>query len=354
MVQSVLSNFAIIFVVHIIIEKLEAARTNDNERSINALVITVISASIISMYYLPITFGEYGFDLRLIPLLFAAFTRPKKMTFTILGIAVVFRWLMGGEGAVPGTIFGLILPTLFVMLFTIKEFSKRKLLPVIFISTAVWMISDIPAIVIIPNGWEVFKQLATVHYSAFLLATIVMYFVISTAKNRLELQKRLHYESRHDSLTGVLNKKGLLEVVKHRTKERKLSFIAMVDVDHFKQVNDRFGHFTGDKLLKEIADLLSKPTPDAYGVVGRYGGEEFIYYLEADSINAAVVFFDELRERVKHHHFYSHDGKRIEGVTVSIGISPIDDSNTIALDLEKADKCVYKAKKLGRNCIVYK
>ncbi len=354
MIQSVLSNLAIIFVMHIMIEKMEEVRTSNNDHWIDALVITVISASVVSMYYLPITFGEYRFDLRLIPLLFVALSRPKRITLMILVITVVFRWSMGGEGALPGMIFGLILPTIFIMFFSIKEFSKRNLLPVILISTISWLISNIPAIFLIPNGWDVFKQLATVHYSAFILATVVMFTIISTARTRLELQRKLHFESRHDQLTGVLNKKALLENVKNRMKESDISFLAMIDVDHFKQVNDRFGHITGDKLLREIAELLSLPIADEYGVVGRYGGEEFIYYLEADSIGDAVIYFEQLRDRIKRHRFYCHEGEPIEGITISIGISPIENSSTIDLDLEKADKCVYQAKKSGRNCIVYK
>lgn len=355
MVQSLLSNFAIIFLMHIIVERLELERLQRRAIWIDALVVITISFSVVSMFYLPISFAGYNFDLRFIPLLFTALNRPPKITLSILIITVLFRMIMGGDGALPGIVFGLVMPTLFTMLFRIKEYRKKKLIPILVICTIDWMISDIPAIYIIPDGWHVFQQMAVLRYLSFIVATSTLFFLVYQAKTRLQLEARLLYESTHDQLTGVWNKNTILTEIQRRVRSaHSPAFIAMVDVDYFKQVNDQFGHMTGDKVLKEIASLLKQEEEGApYSSVARYGGEEFIYYVEVGTLEEAIQYFDGVRSRIKAQQFYSVNGERIFQLTISIGISAIESADTIDRDLEKADHFVYQAKNSGRNCIIY-
>ncbi len=353
MIQSILSNFAILFLMHIVIEKLESSRTYIRREWINVLVVIVVSVSVISMFYLPISFNGYHFDLRFIPLLFIALNRPRRITLTILLIVIIFRWIMGGEGALPGIIYGLVLPTLFTMLFRIKKYNALNLFSVLLICTVDWIISDLPIIFIVPNGWQIFEQMAVLRYTAFIVATIVLYVLIYNARTRIQLETQLMYESKHDQLTGTLNKNALLATIRQRMTNRDFAFIAMIDVDFFKLVNDQFGHMTGDKILKEIAEQLHQSSDrEPYFALGRYGGEEFIYYLEVNTLEEAIAHLDEVRNRIKLKQFYSVKGEPIFQITVSMGVSEIENKE-IDRGLEKADHQLYLAKESGRNCIKY-
>jgi len=126
-----------------------------------------------------------------------------------------------------------------------------------------------------------------------------------------------------------------------------VSFI-MLDVDHFKQLNDNYGHETGDVVLKELAALLSKMTRTE-DVACRYGGEEFVLCLPGASATIAMSRAEEIREAMSNHTFY-YEGQNIGQVTVSLGVSVFPEHGLDAKDLFKqADKALYQAKEAGRN-----
>ncbi len=154
-----------------------------------------------------------------------------------------------------------------------------------------------------------------------------------------------------DSLTQVFNRRYFLERVSEeldRSKKFKYSFsFLMVDIDHFKEFNDNYGHLVGDAILREITKTI-KENIRQVDFMGRYGGEELSVILtETDKAQAAVAC-ERIRKAIESRRFtvYDEDLK----ATISIGIStfPDDATDTAAL-IERADKALYQAKQTGRN-----
>ncbi|UTV30836.1 GGDEF domain-containing protein [Photobacterium atrarenae] len=151
-------------------------------------------------------------------------------------------------------------------------------------------------------------------------------------------RKQAHYQSSIDELSQLFNRKHL-----HRNK-RKIEaqpdqFVALLDIDHFKSVNDTFGHITGDKVIKQISQLL-KDNARKKDIVFRYGGEEFLMILNADSQAEAEKIFNRIRQRIE-------SAPLDPKITVSIGIAKLEGS--IDRALAEADKYLYVAKASGRN-----
>ena len=175
---------------------------------------------------------------------------------------------------------------------------------------------------------------------------------------RLNLQ--LHYAVnkletlvRTDELTGVYNRRYLtealqIEIRKSARTGRPFS-VAMMDVDHFKRLNDEYGHAIGDHVLATVAGLLKEKLRST-DVVARYGGEEFVIIFFDTSKSSAFAVSEGLRALIAETSFDTEAVQIRQPVTVSIGIStcPTDggDGNVI---LEKADEAMYAAKKNGRN-----
>jgi len=158
----------------------------------------------------------------------------------------------------------------------------------------------------------------------------------------------------HDGLTQIPNKRFFtdhLEKEFSRAKRygRELT-VLMFDLDHFKNVNDTFGHLSGDYVLKELATILKKRIRKEE-MFARYGGEEFVVVLPESDLETAIQFGEILRGLVDNHdfEFENHPIK----VTISVGVGAITDEVTSATDLIKvADVNLYKAKDGGRNRVV--
>jgi two-component system cell cycle response regulator len=153
-----------------------------------------------------------------------------------------------------------------------------------------------------------------------------------------------------DGLTDVGNKKRLDQLVQKEIPRaarhnRELSLL-MVDIDHFKDVNDTYGHLAGDSVLRDLAGILQKRLrPD--DELGRYGGEEFAAVLPETSLPGAVKIAEDLRNLVEQHHF-SVEGEQIR-VTVSIGAAALKPGMDAKAFFRAADEMLYKAKNAGRN-----
>jgi diguanylate cyclase (GGDEF)-like protein len=153
-----------------------------------------------------------------------------------------------------------------------------------------------------------------------------------------------------DGLTDVGNKKRLDQLVQKEIPRavrhtRDLSLL-MVDIDHFKDVNDTYGHLAGDSVLRDLAGILQKRLrPD--DELGRYGGEEFAAVLPETSLAGAVKIAEDLRSLVEQHPF-SVEGEQIR-VTVSIGAASLKPGMDAKAFFRSADEMLYKAKNAGRN-----
>ena len=168
-----------------------------------------------------------------------------------------------------------------------------------------------------------------------------------------EARKRLHevqMEARTDSLTGLNNRLAFDEKVKEemeRFKRYKIPCsVAMIDIDHFKKLNDTYGHIVGDKALVDVSKELKKNLRKI-DFVARYGGEEFAVILPSTAIKDAVIVIEKMRQEIFDTDFLVKD-KSVE-ITVSGGVKEFCDGDTIAKVIEKADEALYLAKNSGRN-----
>jgi len=153
-----------------------------------------------------------------------------------------------------------------------------------------------------------------------------------------------------DGLTQVNNKRYLLETLEReiprgRRHDRPLTLV-MFDIDHFKHINDTYGHLAGDYVLKEMAQLVkNRLRPD--DIIGRYGGEEFAIVLPETDLEGAVHIAEELRTLIERHPFV-FEQERIN-VTVSLGAAQLTDEMDVLRFIKAADERLYAAKREGRN-----
>jgi len=172
-------------------------------------------------------------------------------------------------------------------------------------------------------------------------------------RERLESAKKdLEVMSLTDPLTNLPNRRHLMETLereisKHGRQKRPLS-IAILDVDHFKNINDSHGHMIGDKVLAGLAGIFPRHLR-TYDFVARYGGEEFCVVLVNTAMEEALFVMERLRAAVENETFH-HEGKDIR-LTISIGISSNGSSGDMSMDrmLNSADKALYRAKNTSRN-----
>ena len=154
-----------------------------------------------------------------------------------------------------------------------------------------------------------------------------------------------------DTLTGLANRRkitGLLdeEIQKVKNTSKDNFSIVMLDIDFFKKVNDNFGHPIGDQVIKEVSNHM-QDRGGTKGVVGRFGGEEFLTVLYENDINAAGEVADQIRVDIENKKI-EFDGKKIN-VTVSMGVACSSETVIYQDLLNKADERLYKAKENGRN-----
>ncbi|MCT4641135.1 MAG: GGDEF domain-containing protein [Bacteriovoracaceae bacterium] len=167
---------------------------------------------------------------------------------------------------------------------------------------------------------------------------------------------KLHQEANTDGLTGCYNKTYFngaldLEVKKSKTTGTPLSLI-IFDLDHFKKLNDNYGHDAGDFVLKEKAQVLRDGGVRKGDIFARYGGEEFVVLLPNTNLKQAFEIAERLRRLVQDHEFI-YEGQRLP-VTASIGVADYRQGVLTGTDLfKRADSAVYKSKEGGRNQVSF-
>jgi diguanylate cyclase (GGDEF)-like protein len=176
-------------------------------------------------------------------------------------------------------------------------------------------------------------------------------------REKLELlheSNRMRHHAEHDGLTGLWNHRLIVkrlgeEMIRSLRDGTPLSVI-LADIDHFKKVNDTFGHLAGDLVLKEIGTVLSR-TLRPYDCVGRYGGEEFLLILPNCGMESALIRGEQLRVAVQSARIM--DGETLLQVTASFGVASAFPSHYEAETVIRAvDAALYRAKSCGRNCVI--
>jgi diguanylate cyclase len=215
-------------------------------------------------------------------------------------------------------------------------------------------------------GAESSDQLKTI-IESLVASTREMRETNKTLEDRLQLSKTeignlqqsldaIRAESLTDPLTGLGNRKyfdrSIERAVEHALASSEPLSLLMFDIDHFKSFNDSYGHLTGDQVLRLVA-LSLKQTIKGQDITARYGGEEFAVVLPDTGLRQALTVADHIRRAVMAKELKKKSTGEILGrVTISVGVSilkPGDDTDSL---IERADACLYAAKRNGRNRVI--
>jgi len=183
---------------------------------------------------------------------------------------------------------------------------------------------------------------------------------IAAGIEKAQLFEAIERISQHDGLTGLFNhrvfEERLQQEVGRRSRTLKPLSLLMIDIDHFKQFNDSFGHQAGDAVLRQLSDILRQQSrSDTIDVCCRYGGEEFSIIMPEQELHNAVKVAERIRATVEHHNFIIKGNNSPSLVTISLGVAALsgeDDCSPEEL-LKKADEALYLSKRNGRNRVSY-
>ena len=168
----------------------------------------------------------------------------------------------------------------------------------------------------------------------------------------IRAREELRERATHDPLTGLLNRGAILEFLKreHARSERDETPLAIVmaDLDHFKSINDRYGHAVGDQVLTQVAQAMGRSIR-RYDGLGRYGGEEFLLVLPGAPLQGALHQAERMRKRIGSERLLTVAGEL--GVTASLGVAWWNPEEPTAIEalLRAADEALYEAKRNGRS-----
>ncbi|WMS85715.1 sensor domain-containing diguanylate cyclase [Pleionea litopenaei] len=169
---------------------------------------------------------------------------------------------------------------------------------------------------------------------------------LSSRKNR---EQQLYQEATIDGLTQIYNRQHTYQLaakaIEKASRYKSPLCALLLDIDHFKQVNDNFGHVVGDKVLKKLAQLITQEVRSS-DIFGRVGGEEFFILLPEVPLEQAQVFAERVRARV--HAATWEEAGLSTALSISVGVAEFDNDHLESL-ISKADHALYQAKNLGRN-----
>ncbi len=198
------------------------------------------------------------------------------------------------------------------------------------------------------NHYDSYQQMITLALPIFVGVCVMHYILENSYADHYLTLKQLELSFITDQLTGAKNRYILKDLVDNDTERLETTSpmcIAMLDIDHFKQVNDTYGHATGDMILCNVSKRIMTNLFDDDTVI-RWGGEEFVILLNDYNYDKAYEFCDKLRQEIE------AEDNGVCPITISIGLSEYDPSDTYHDAINKSDKALYKAKENGRNQVV--
>lgn len=226
--------------------------------------------------------------------------------------------------------------------------------PLIFINfylLPLWLAAVVNLLVCGSSLWIVHGAMPTEQFIR-LAGSIPLCLLFGVVFSQAILRQRhkLHYLANHDALTGVGNRHGLTsaldEAAERLQRYGETSSLVLLDIDHFKPINDSLGHLGGDEVIVQFARLLEgriRRTDRLF----RFGGEEFVILLPHTSLSEGFHLGESLRVAAENHRF-----AKDRSLTCSGGVAELDGSEDPAAWLDRADRALYRAKQEGRNRIV--
>lgn len=193
--------------------------------------------------------------------------------------------------------------------------------------------------------------LAFVRSEMRLFAMAGLLYALAILKDQLADAHRqvlqMHTLARTDPLTGLPNRLALSEHLEGEANRAHGLYVVLLDLDHFKQINDRYGHAVGDEVLKEVGRRLRSSLRKG-DMLGRWGGEEFMIVMRGESQHDVLAAVERLREDIAFWPF-----EQVGAVSASFGVAEGHIGDSIHHLLERADKALYQAKHLGRNRVEF-
>ncbi|WP_223669306.1 GGDEF domain-containing protein [Kangiella shandongensis] len=186
-----------------------------------------------------------------------------------------------------------------------------------------------------------------------IIAPVISWYLVGLFLQVIELEQTMKQWAMFDQLTGLLNRRAFLHRAEQeykRAKRHKEEFaILVLDLDHFKMINDQYGHKAGDLILKDFGKLVMSNIRQSE-ICGRIGGEEFGFILPKTSLEQGCLFAEKLLDAIQNR-MVSFENKNIQ-YTASIGITISYPENDFKINnlLHNADQALYQAKSAGRNC----
>lgn len=296
---------------------------------------------------------------------FSIFVFLKKKMYTLAKLLLIFGFLFQEFSVVflwfPkeanfNYFFFVITPiTFFIYDFDIKK-ERTTIVVINFLATILLLASEIyplsePVVILSDTMIRIFSSLSILTTLGSI--SIVYYFY---SHNLSLTHKELNYLAETDGLTNVFNRRTLYregEKLFLYSKKYNRRFTFMIfDIDHFKNINDRYGHPVGDKVLIQLTELITENTRQ-HDIFSRYGGEEFALILKDTSTADNIRVAENLRKIVGKNDFVIND-EIIIHLTMSIGVTEYSDKYSVFDELvRQADKALYQAKEEGRNRIVF-
>ncbi len=226
---------------------------------------------------------------------------------------------------------------------------KRVELEGNYISSSSWYLSILIfwiVVIILYGLWRI-RTL----YQRQQLDTLRLNEMAQYAKSMKAQAEDFEYKSQVDNLTGTYNRLGLQSILETTLEWRRkddLVALILMDIDHFKTINDDYGHIVGDEVLKSISTLLIENTR-SFDSVARWGGEEFVILCPKTTIEDAVNLAEKIRLKIKRLNFPSE--KKLK-VSATFGIATIRAGEQFSKAFERADNAMYSGKNSGRDCCV--
>jgi diguanylate cyclase len=163
-------------------------------------------------------------------------------------------------------------------------------------------------------------------------------------------------ESMLDPLTKIFNRKcfdeGIAKSLAEASRDASSLSLVLLDIDHFKQFNDTYGHQTGDQVLRLVAMTL-KSNIKGKDLAARYGGEEFVAVLPSTDLDGAVIVAENIRKAIQAKELLKRStNEKLGRITASFGVAVFHPNDTVSSFIERADRCLYAAKHAGRNRVI--
>ena len=226
-----------------------------------------------------------------------------------------------------------------------------------------WKITIITVIVFegIKYGLEIYNYDGSIPHMYLIrliygsIIEVMIYSILIFYRTKIDkLFKQLQELTLIDALTGVYNRRYfdiyIDKVIPFSRRTNTPLLLVLFDIDHFKKVNDDYGHNFGDEVLKELAEVVGAIVRKSDGFV-RFGGEEFAIIMPETTIETGMTIAERIRKAIEKTEF-RYKGKKVP-ITISLGVTKYDDV-TIKELIERADQALYRAKKNGRNQVVSK